>query len=78
MATGMPVATIHNPTSPIEDEVEGVVGSTAEELRDKVIWLLGRPEKANQMGQAALRKLKKKFPLSSFQSAWQSLAAELA
>lgn len=78
MATGMPVATIYNPTSPIEDGVEGVVGNTADELRDKVIALLERPEKAYQMGQAALRKLKQKFPLSCFQSAWQSLAAELA
>jgi hypothetical protein len=78
MATGMPVATIQNPSSPIEDGVEGVVGSTAEELREKVLWLLDRPEEARRRGQAARLKLQKEFPLSAFQSAWESLAAELA
>lgn len=74
MATGMPVATIQNPSSPIEDGVEGVVGSTGEELREKVLRLLARPREATQIGQAARLKLQKEFPLRRFQSAWEALA----
>lgn len=77
MATGMPVATVRNPSSPIEDGAEGVVGDTAEELREKVVRLLARPQEATQMGQAARLRLQKDFPLPQFQSAWKALAAGL-
>jgi hypothetical protein len=77
MATGMPVASVEHPTSPIRDGVEGVVSSTAEELRLKVLHLLDNPDEATRMGRNARTRVEELFPLSEFQTAWQSLAVEL-
>jgi len=77
MATGMPVATLKHPTSPIRDGSEGVVADNAEELRDKVVRLLDNPEEAVRMGNSAIIRVEKEFPLSEFQDAWQSFAGKL-
>lgn len=78
MATGMPIATVAHPTSPVRDGVEGVVGSTVEELRQRVIRLLDDPEEARRMGCAARAALKREFPMSQFRDSWQMLADKLA
>ncbi len=78
MATGMPVATIKHPTSPIEDWVDGVVGSTANELREKVISLLSSPNDACRLGRAGREKVEREFPLSKFQLDWERLASQMA
>ncbi len=77
MATGMPIATIEHPTSPIDDGVEGVVAGSAAALRGKVIRLLDNPHEAASLGRSARRKLETAFPLSEFRSAWQELASRL-
>jgi hypothetical protein len=77
MATGMPIATVAHPTSPIEDGVEGVTGKCAEELRIKILELLGNPERAASMGSAAREKLQREFPVADFRERWQSLADSL-
>jgi glycosyltransferase involved in cell wall biosynthesis len=77
MATGMPVATLEHPTSPIEDGAHGVVAAGARELRLKVLRLLNDPAEAARMGAAARSKLEQAFPLQSFQTAWEKLAASL-
>ncbi len=74
MATGMPIATLPHPSSPVENGVEGVVGLNENELRQRVAELMGSRETAIEMGLAARRKLEKEFPLSRFQAEWQSLA----
>lgn len=77
MATGMPIATIAHPTSPVQDGVEGVVGSTAAELGERVIQLLNDPEEAHRMGCAARATLEREFPISQFRDSWQLLANNL-
>ncbi len=77
MATGMPIAMIRNPTSPIVDGVEGIVAETAPELRRRVLALLYNPEEARAKGRAASAKLEREFPMSSFVSAWTRLASDL-
>ncbi len=77
MATGMPIAAMENPTCPIENGHEGVVGRTASELREGVLRLLDSPEEAARMGAAARAKLEKEFSVASFRSAWQAFASAL-
>ncbi len=77
MATGMPVAVMENPSSPIEHECDGIVGQTASELRKGILRLLDNPAVAARMGAAARVKLEKEFPLADFISSWQSLASSL-
>ena len=77
MATGMPVAALRHPTSPVEDGVEGVVARNPVELREKVRWLLDQPEQAARMGNAARMTVARKFPLARFQAEWGSVASSL-
>jgi glycosyltransferase involved in cell wall biosynthesis len=77
MATGMPIATMPHTTSPVRDGLEGVVGSTPGELREKIITLLNNPEEAIKLGNGARKRAEEEFSISSFQRDWQSLAAKL-
>lgn len=77
MATGMPIATVQNITSPIRDGFEGVVGSSIEELREKVMDLLDNPEAAFSLGQSARAAAHRKFPVSAFRDSWESFASSL-
>ncbi len=77
MATGMPVATMAHPTSPIQDAVQGIVAGTAGELRERVSGLLDDPAEARRMGSLARQKLEQDFPLPAFRSAWQTAAESL-
>ncbi|MBM3791097.1 MAG: glycosyltransferase family 4 protein [Acidobacteria bacterium] len=77
MATGMPVATLEHPTSPIEDGADGVVGRTPAELREKVARLLDDPAEATRMGQAAREKVMTRFPLDAFRNGWLRMAHDL-
>jgi hypothetical protein len=74
MATGMPVATLQHPTTPVRDGVEGVSAASAAELRNKIIELLDNPEKALQLGEGARKRVESEFPVSAFKSAWESAA----
>jgi glycosyltransferase involved in cell wall biosynthesis len=78
MASGMPIATIQSPTSPIQDGVDGVVGRNGSELRDRVMWLLDNPAEATKLGAAARVALERQFPMAAFQSAWSALASSLS
>ena len=77
MATGMPIATLRHPTSPIRDGLEGVVAETAEELREKVLSLLENQTEAVRMGQGARIRVGVEFPLSDFREAWNAFAKKL-
>jgi hypothetical protein len=77
MATGMPIATLHHATSPIRDGSEGVSGSTAEELREKIVRLLNDPIEAADLGNRARIRVEKEFPISRFLCGWQSFADRL-
>jgi glycosyltransferase involved in cell wall biosynthesis len=77
MATGMPIATLKSATSPVHDGSEGVVASTAEELRGRVIALLDDPAEALRLGNGARKRVEHEFPISRFQNAWVSFASRL-
>ncbi len=77
MATGMPIATIKHPTSPIEDGIQGVVAENGTELRSKVAVLLEDADEAGRLGSAARSRLGQLFPLQDFRSAWERLAGSL-
>ncbi len=77
MATGMPVAALQHVTSPVRDGIEGAVASTAEELREKVVFLLDHPEEARRRGEAARIRVGEEFPISRFRDSWQSFASRL-
>ena len=77
MATGMPVAALTHATSPVRDEIEGVVASNAEVLRERIFSLLDNPEEARKMGEAARARIEGEFPMSKFKNAWQSFALRL-
>ena len=77
MATGMPVATLTHPTSPIRDGSEGVVADNEAELRDRVVQLLDNPKEAVRMGKNSKIRVEDLFPLREFRDAWQSFGGEL-
>jgi len=77
MATGMPIASLRHPTSPVRDGIEGITAESAEELRGKIVRLLDKPAEAAAMGERARIRADAQFPLSEFQRAWQSLGARL-
>ncbi len=74
MATGMPIAGIDHPTSPVEDGVDGVLAGDATTLRSKVLRLLENPDLAANLGKNAREKVEKIFPWEAFRGAWESLA----
>jgi glycosyltransferase involved in cell wall biosynthesis len=74
MATGMPVAALNHPTSPIRDGIEGCIASTATELRKKVMELLDAPDEASTLGMRARARVEDEFPLHRFQQSWQEAA----
>lgn len=78
MATGMPIAALHHPSSPIRDGVEGITASAAEELREKIVCLLDSPEEAMMMGKCARARVENEFPLFRFQQSWRQLAERAA
>jgi glycosyltransferase involved in cell wall biosynthesis len=77
MATGMPVAAIRNESSPVRDGMEGIVGSTTEELKRKVESLLEDPAACRHLGAGARKRVQEIFPISGFRAAWQALAGRL-
>ena len=77
MATGMPVATLQSPSSPVSDGCEGVVGATVGELREKVLSLLDDPESAVAMGKSARARVERDFPVFAFSTAWRVFANKL-
>ncbi len=77
MATGMPIATLASPSSPVRDGCEGVVAENARDLRERVLSLLGSPESAFTMGQSARARVGRDFSVSAFAKAWQSFSRKL-
>jgi hypothetical protein len=77
MATGMPVATLPHPTSPVRDGLEGVVSADSDALRKKIIELLECPEEAFRLGAGARLRVETEFAVSDFQRAWEAMAVKL-
>lgn len=75
MATGMPVVSLANPTSPITDGVDGFTGHDAGQLRTKVMKLLDGPELARAMGAEGRRTVERLFPIGAFLEKWETAIA---
>ncbi|MGP0630324.1 glycosyltransferase family protein [Nitrospina sp. 32_T5] len=71
MATGMPVVSTRNATSPIENGVNGFISEDIAALRRGVEELLNDPDKAREMGQRARETVGQLFPIGRFVKNWK-------
>lgn len=70
-ATGMPIITFENPTSPIENGKSGFVVKSAEEAEKYFKWLLENPDGARELGEGARNMVKSRFPIDRFLEKWR-------
>ena len=73
MATGMPVVATSNPSSPLEDGVNGYISEDIGRLRDDVSRLMADRELAVRLGRAARETVEERFHFSRFAAQWQAL-----
>ncbi|MEC4684761.1 MAG: methyltransferase domain-containing protein [Nitrospirota bacterium] len=73
MATGMPVVSIANPSSPIEDGINGYVSSDEAYLRGRIEELLKNGSLAESLGERARETVMDKFPIESFVKEWKRI-----
>jgi len=76
MATGMPVVSIANSSSPIEDGVNGFVSADEGVLRERILELLQDRERAIAIGRKARETVLERFPIDRFLSAWREVLEE--
>ncbi len=72
MATGMPVVSVANPTSPLTDAVDGFLNVDAMGLRKNVEKLLGDKNLAMAIGAKGRETVRKYFPIDAFLEKWDS------
>ncbi len=78
MAVGMPVISIANKTSPINDGINGYISSDIQYLRTCAVRLLDDPNLANYLGQKARDTVREKFSQIKFLKLWvQSVEAAI-
>ena len=73
MATGMPVVSSWNKSSPIEDGKNGYISNDLNYLNKCIESLLKDPEKAIRIGKLGQKTLQDKFPLHRFLDSWQKV-----
>jgi glycosyltransferase involved in cell wall biosynthesis len=73
MATGMPVVSYTNDSSPIIDGVNGFISDNISCLRERVRFLLDDRDLAAQMGKAARRTVVEQFGIQRFVDKWKRL-----
>lgn len=71
MATGMPVVSTANDTSPIIDGVNGFISDDINYLREKIQFLLENLDEAKRIGQNGRQTVKEKFNLQDFVDKWE-------
>lgn len=76
MATGMPVISTANRTSPIENGISGYISDDIHYLRSHVAELLMDPEKAKTMGAEARKTVEQKFGQTVFIKSWTETIKE--
>lgn len=70
MATGMPVVTSENKTSPITDGFNGFISNDPDHLNGCIENLMQDPVLAKEMGKNARKTVAEKFPISQFIQSW--------
>ena len=73
MATGMPVVSSWNKSSPISDGENGYVSKDTNYLNQCIGSLLKNPEEARRLGKQAQKTVQDKFPLYRFVQSWQKV-----
>jgi len=76
MATGMPVVSTQNSTSPIEDGVSGYVSKDETELRTALETLLKDRHLAASIGSTAREQVLDRFPIQKFVDNWRAVLGE--
>ena len=76
MATGMPVITTANKTSPIQDGFNGYISDDIQSLRNSVQILLNNAELARKMGERARQTVELKFSMENFLESWSRVMRE--
>ena len=76
MATGMPVVSSWNKSSPIEDGKNGYVSKDPEYLNRRIDSLLRNPEEARRLGGKARETVQEKFPLQRSLQSWRKVRSE--
>jgi 2-polyprenyl-3-methyl-5-hydroxy-6-metoxy-1,4-benzoquinol methylase len=76
MATGMPVVSIANPSSPIKNGINGYVSPDENYLRGKIVELLGRGALVESLGRKAIETVMDKFPIERFVRDWRRVIGE--
>ncbi|MCK5558348.1 MAG: glycosyltransferase, partial [Candidatus Hydrogenedentes bacterium] len=72
MATGMPVVSTANATSPIRNGENGYVSSELDELRERVRELLADREEARRLGEKGRRTVCEQFNITEFVERWRA------
>lgn len=78
MATGMPVVSLANATSPLTDGVDGFVSYDAEVLHERLEALLADRELAQTLGARGRATVAAKFPLEAFAARWREAILKAA
>ena len=76
MATGMPVVSSHNSTSPIENGVSGYVSKDEAQLRNALETLLKDRHLAASIGRRAREQVLDRFPIQKFLNSWRTLLGD--
>ena len=78
MASGMPIAALSHPSSPVVDGRSGFLSNRPEDLRERIVELLDHPEKARRMGASARHDVLEQFSLGRFVEQWSELLEKKA
>ncbi|NOZ26199.1 MAG: glycosyltransferase [Nitrospirae bacterium] len=73
MAVGSPVVSLANPSSPVEDGVNGYISSDEDYLRDRAAELLHDAALAGTLGQRARETVMDRFPAERFLRDWKRI-----
>ena len=77
MGTGMPVVSVANPSSPIENGVNGYISADEREIRSRIGELLRSPDLAHRLGERARETIAERFPIGPFLSDWKRVLQEI-
>jgi spore maturation protein CgeB/tetratricopeptide (TPR) repeat protein len=73
MATGMPVVSIANRTSPIVDNYNGYISNDIEYLSERIDYLLRFADEAKRLGEKARETIEKDFNIKDFVRNWNKV-----
>ncbi len=78
MATGMPVVSLANASSPLTDGVDGFVSEDADVLHARIQDLLNDPCLAKEIGARGRETVAERFPIQRFVNSWREVIHEAA